>query len=1341
MLQANFSVSPSSGYVLATQFTVTNLTTADSSVWRYNWDPGTGVLVYNKPTPTFTYNYPGTYTITLTAIDYNSNTSIFTQQVSADLAYRDYITFSQIPNSYANPGLPTNEPFEISVISSNPNSPLIVDLYAANSLSTPLEYVPSKWNFLTPTWYFTDVNSNIIKSLVVPPTPVYVNGVVVAVSGTAKFYYVDSMSTGNPTTNCPLLITATLQTSGFSNPNDSSVYAYPSYANNQSVRVGLTWQVNDITPSLLKVTGNYIDNINANQYVGVNIPTMITYHGNRSNILPGAEDSTSGILFSYPPSNDIGKQSSINLSLFGLPPEYITLEQYPLYSQSTDQNGNSISGYVFTSFTTPFPTPYFSSEYPQTYINAQTTVYSTDTITPGSYPYPREYVPNTSVWISNSEQNTLNKITVTPYPSSCDSLNYFKGLSALLDGYIKQVSVPPVTSTSTFNYNMSGFSGGYGIAIDPRDYSVVVADAEADYLYRFTNTGILTASYNLYNTDHYNPYQTTFIGQDFSITTSYLSSTSYYLYNLSTPSINSNNYIVTLNGVVQLPNTYSITKDNIFNFIVSDPTPIIPSTLNVTEIYNTSLPSNYISSIQYWLSSSPTPATTFPLTGSPTLSANTNYYVTSIDGIIQSPTTYTIDITNNNIVFSQPVPANVPVQVTFIPTLLNPQTQQYNFPYNTNKLSISGFTPFITDPYTTFFINVGGVFEGSLSYIVDVPNSQIILDSYVPANTDIFVTYTHTLSTVNQPRAYTPSSVSLDSNYNIWVSLFNDIYVLKFDPNFNLLFKTSPASLLGISDTATYSGDSKVTTDFYTEDFLLKPPTVETDRQNNCWATYSYSLCSLLVKYNSSGTPLTTITLPQYSSPTSLAVDINNNVWVSNSYITAATLGTIQLYNGTTYTLMSSITGIPRPGELSLNRNNNLWFTHSLRGIGYIDTKTGSVNLWYNDSSNGTILTTLTGNITNQSYTTSAVDVYLNDEEYSSLAVDVNDRLWYIDSYNNNVNILLSAVPQIINTSNSIRTIAAIPNNYTGYYTDPNSNSTQTLTTTAAYRSIQATGDWTGNKWYQKYGNVQKFATLSIAGTSVPFNVNNFSNPYQIKRVNESFNASQYYKSLALPENLNSNTVLFDQFFAGAVGTSYLSANQDIGQVTYERTANFLQNHSDIDTCLVDQILNLAETVDINPFTYSTSYPSDIKNTLDVASIPMHKLWGVQDNTPLMPASIGAQYNTLTDFVSAGTSIVLKSKFDSTTKIVQVPPLSGSNYYPLSSFIGYGFVQPVRTNYLIYQFTPVYSGNYVGNIIDWNTDQTTLSPTASTFQDWYGDNGIIESTFRYLLTKNLFLNN
>ena len=43
------------------------------------------------------------------------------------------------------------------------------------------------------------------------------------------------------------------------------------------------------------------------------------------------------------------------------------------------------------------------------------------------------------------------------------------------------------------------------------------------------------------------------------------------------------------------------------------------------------------------------------------------------------------------------------------------------------------------------------------------------------------------------------------------------------------------------------------------------------------------------------------------------------------------------------------------------------------------------------------------------------------------------------------------------------------------------------------------------------------------------------------------------------------------------------------------------------------------------------------------------------------------------------------------------------------------------------------------NIIDWNSPYTTQSPSLSSVHEWYGDEGGIETAFRYLLTKNLFL--
>lgn len=1067
MLEANFTVTPSAGYVLATSFAITNNTQSDSSIQKYIWDPGTGIITYDTINPTFVYNYPGTYTITLTAIDLDNNTSVATQDISVDLAYRDYVNFTQIPDIYADPGLPTPTPFQISVISSNPSSPLNVDLYAANSLSTPKQFVPNKWNFLTPTWYFTDLNSNIVTTLSVTPVPVYINNVVVALSGTAQFYFVDSMSTGSPLENCPLLITATLQTSAFSNPNDSDIYSYPSYANNQSVRVGLLWQVNDLIPNKLNVTSNYLNNIYPIQYKGIKIPTLVTYHCNKSILLSGASNNVSGILFSYPTNNNIGKQSPLLLSLSGI--NSFTLEQSPLYVQNTDTNGALIGGYVFTAIT-----PLSSKS--ATTIVAQTTAYTGSTSSSTiRFPYPKGYAPIPSIWTTDSVLGTLNKITLTPYTTSCTTITDFKNKNALLDGYVKTYNVSPLTGASTFNYYVTGTTGIYGIAVDPRDYSALVTNTNNKSVNRYTASGILTAS--------------------FSITNSQLSA--------------------------------------------------------------------------------------------------------------------------------------------------------------------------------------------SLS-------------------------------------ATAPAGLTLDRDCNIWTSLLNSTTVLKLNPNLNLLLSASPASIINRSLTSIDPG-------YF--------PAIETDKNNNCWATYSFPLCSLLVRYTSTGTPLTTITLPRSSVPTSLAIDVNNNVWVSNGYSLSSFTDSIQLYNGTNYSLMSTISGgLYNVRSLSLNRNGNIWFTHSARGIGYIDTTTGNTRLWYNDPSSINSFTSLpTSGITNNVYTTSATNISANFAyDFSNATVDVYDRFWFIDTTYNTAYVIITAVPDAINNNNNFRTITITPSSTLSYFTTSGN---------AYYRSAQSIGDWTGNKWYQKYTSIQSTSAIILSGNSNEFTINNFTNPYQIRRINESFNLSKYHQALALPENLNTNTILFNQFFPGTVGTGYLSANEDIGQITYERTANFVQNHSDVDTCLIDQIQNLAQLVDITPKTYSTNYPREIKNLIDIASIPMSKLWGIQDKTPLLPDSAGAKYNTRTDLITAGTFIVLQSLYDNTYSVTQVPPLNNLTVYPLSSYKGFGFIQPVLANYNFYRFVPVYSGDYIGNIIDWNSPQTTLTQNLSTFNTWYGDNGIIETAFRYLLTKNLFLNN
>lgn len=792
-----------------------------------------------------------------------------------------------------------------------------------------------------------------------------------------------------------------------------------------------------------------------------------------------------------------------------------------------------------------------------------------------------------------------------------------------------------------------------------------------------------------------------------------------------------------MGGVIQPASNYSINTDSKeLTFTIPD---ILTNTnvdIDIVQIFNPALPFDYISTIRTWNFTPNVPTTTFNLTGTPTLSASSDYYMVTLDGVVQTPNSYTVDIENQSISFSQAVQPEITLNVLFLPKLVSPVTWYETFSHSTSVFPLTSNPNYIQDPNSDFLVSIGGVYQPALTYTLDFSNQNLIFDSLIPANVPVTVTQVRVQHSIEVPTALTPAYVSLDKDYNAWVTLFNSVSVLKFDKDLNFLFSATPG-LVEYHDL-----------DEFESDYLLKPPVVETDMNNNCWVTYAHPLCSTLVHYSSSGRVLQTIQLPQYSTPISLAINAQNNIWVASSYNVLSANGDIRLYSSQTYNLLDTVPDITRPGYLSLDRNNNLWFTHSIRGLGHYNISTKDIYLWKTDSVGEIHIELIKGPnlpidlhdlpryFDDDMPEDAKINIYQEDEDFGGLAIDVYNRLWVIDSFNNNAWVFSDASPEFRNE----RLFKIKPNNTLGYYINLNTGSTYTESKEYNYRSAQAAGDWTGNRWYQKYANPQSTLNIQITGESGLFRVEEFVNKHQIKRVNESFNASQYLKSLALPEILSNNTILFDSFLAAAAGTSYLSANEDPGQVIYERIANYVNNHADIDTCNIDQLLSMAENVAVPASDYAAAYPTDIRNMLDIGSITRSRLWGIKDDVPLLIQSIGPQYNTLTDTITAGSKIILKSKFDSSYSLLSVPPLeNGQLIYTIDKFFGYGLIEPITVNYLFYRFVPTYSGNYLENIIDWKSPYTTQSITASTLEEWYGDGQALETAFRYLLTKNLFL--
>jgi PKD repeat protein len=1062
MVTANFTVTPLTGDVYGTEFSVTNNSTGN--IHTYIWNFGEGELIYETKNPKYIYKTNGSKNISLTSIDINGSTATYSTTVTAEYLYRDYLTFTQIPNTFADPGQPTSIPFKLQIISSQISKPMCVDLFAANSKSIPYDFISSRWSFLAPTWKFLDSNKKVTTTLPVLSSPIYNNeNRIVAVSGEAEFYYVDSISNGDTGQGTPIVITATLQTSGFFNFNDSKIYEYPSFSNNETVKAGLLWQVNDLTPDLLRITSNYLDVIPKQKWADIKIPFIVSCHGNRSYRIPGAKDSTSEIIFSYPANNEIGKQQSVLISLSGIEFDNYTIDEAPLYFQATNDQEHHIGGYIFTTLTS-------HTTATNTAIVAQTTAFNTTVFNPNKFEYPAGYAPNPFVWISNPAHKTLNKITVIPYANNNTTVEYFLDKNILIDGFTKEVAVPALSTDSTYNYTMSGFAGIFGMAIDPRYYELICADAELDCLHKFTTDGTLLSTLQL----------------------------------------------------------------------------------------------------------------------------------SSIDG----------------------------------------------------------------------------------------------------------------LNSINN--AHTPSDVSLDRDCNIWVSLFNSISVLKFDKDFNLLFSAIPSG---------FNYD-----DVFDGDFVFKPPYIETDKENNCWATYSSPMSCFLVKYSSTGELLAQIDLEKHSVPADITINPQNNIWVAKSYNVVEDGGKIDLYDSTTLQVLSTVDNVFRPTHISLDRDNNLWFTFGDRKIGYLDTTSNTKYTW--DVSKDDVDTNpfITETIITQ-------EEREKDPTLTGLAVDVYNRVWVLDSLNNNV-WLLSATPFF--NEQRIRKFKARPNTPIGYYIDINNFSTYTLT--SSQQALYANGDWTGNRWYQKYITFDNLYSTPISGISNTFNIDPFINKYQVSRLNNTFDMAGYLQSLALPENLNSDNIFFKDFLGAVVGNNQDSKYQDLGKTVYEKTANFTDYHGDIDTCGVQQLLSYAEQTKTPYIDYGTELPVEIKDYLDLASIPKAKLWGLQDEIPLLLQSLDVedQLNTQTAIITAGTRLALRNKFDAKFTVIQVPPMSTTLVYPLSEFLGYGLEQPVIVKYDFFNFIPKYTGEFIENQINWNDPQTTLSRNLSTFEDWYGDNGAIENSFNYILTKRIF---
>lgn len=581
-----------------------------------------------------------------------------------------------------------------------------------------------------------------------------------------------------------------------------------------------------------------------------------------------------------------------------------------------------------------------------------------------------------------------------------------------------------------------------------------------------------------------------------------------------------------------------------------------------------------------------------------------------------------------------------------------------------------------------------------------------------------------------------PSNIALDSNSDLWVTLFDTGKAIKIDGVGGYVTAIAEPPTTNIYYLLSGYGNAPELSGFAGEGLFL-PSSVDTDTNNNIWVAYTHPVSNVIVKYDTNGTLLTAIPLPPVISPVEICIDRNNKVWVTTSNHANNSI-TLTGRNDFLYKFDADgniqsgypIGGFRMLDNITVDGQQNAWVSHDRETLSRIDAFTNEVTNY------------IAGAGINQTNYICSI---------AGITCDTSDYIWVINNYDQRLYILdaQAAPTSAFDPVNSIQLV--LPN-------------VQPLYPLSAYEmnQFQAYGDWYGYRWINKY-MVPTTVTRLITGSSSTFNIYPSGGKYGILKKNENFDAQEYYKSLRYQEVLLDKDNLFDGFLGSILGDA-TSQPYELGKTVYEKIANYVDNRSNITACNLDALIALANELTIEFEEYNYPYPPQLRRLVDLLSIQQRNLWGdlntyfenfdnkgyISNN--LYGMNTGTEISVISGIVYSGVPVVAYELFSGLYSQVNFSSIPGVVYntsVPLSSYNyywGWGLVAPkslsgvrITDYYKFYTFIPSGSGKIYNNIIDWDNAQTTFSPYNSSYNNWSKDNGVIQNLLSYELTKGMRL--
>lgn len=625
----------------------------------------------------------------------------------------------------------------------------------------------------------------------------------------------------------------------------------------------------------------------------------------------------------------------------------------------------------------------------------------------------------------------------------------------------------------------------------------------------------------------------------------------------------------------------------------------------------------------------------------------------------------------------------------------------------------------------------------------------------------------------------TPLTMTMDGDKNIWITLKDTISTIKLDKYGNFLLAVTPfvsgSSLSSLnlpypSQLSLYQEklswydqstefSANTATDLKYLNALIQPSYVETDIENNVYVSYTNPFSSFIVKYDSTGYVLDIRSniYRDNETPQEMVSDKNGNLWIAssknlppyNSYVEKRdSIGNLL----ESYTLSkdpenpqhiilnslgsTSFGPYENINYLTVDLDQNLWFTHGYRNVSKI-----------------TYHYTTTDSVTSVFYDVQTIEVFndnsfVNQDDWAleGICADVTGKIYALNSVENQIYVI-NKDSLVIEDSFGLN-----PQGFV-HYLDNNSKVARVYN--KYNKSAVAQGDWSGFKWINKYASTalpeysteESFLSLSGSSKSLDFYTNNSHQTFF--KINENYNLAQILKDHAFTPKMQESEELFDNFLPNIFG-KYPFNPEDLGINLYEKISNFGLNHSDIDTCNIDQLYSNSSMVDLETDDFRLKYPPAIKRLMDLASINVCRLKGGKETGGLNFSTRnqngffnrGTPITSLSYTVTAGVPIVLGTKHNNKFRLIYTGPINRYAIYDLDTLADHlGIGTPWHSQYEFFTYVPSTEGDYLDGVIDWNNPQTTISFSNTGVDAWLGFEGIFETSFAYELYKGLNLLN